>query len=209
MNRELRTWNRNFEPEPGTWNRERGTAAVRAVLLVLLAVWTWRFGAHPLDAEAIMGSFLHLVNLPFHEAGHVLFSPFGALMMSLGGSLLQVIVPVVCAVALARKPDVFGAAVATWWAGQSLADLAPYIADARALQLVLLGGATGAEVEGHDWEAILLSLGWLHRDRQLGMTAHVLGTLTMAASLAVAGWIAWRDQRKSTSQTLPRTSPYS
>ena len=57
-------------------------------------MWTWRFGAHPLDAEAIMGSFLHLVNLPFHEAGHILFSPFGAFMTSLGGSLLPALYPV-------------------------------------------------------------------------------------------------------------------
>ena len=42
---------------------------------------------------------------------------------------------------------------AIWWMGQSLTDVAPYINDARALQLVLLGGRTGAEVEGHDWES--------------------------------------------------------
>jgi hypothetical protein len=181
----------------------------RGALVALLAILTWRFGAHPLDASRIMGSFLHLVDLAFHEAGHVFLSPFGPFMTALGGSLMQVAVPVVCGVALARRPDAFGAAVAAWWAGQNLVDLAPYIADARALQLPLLGGATGAEVEGHDWEAILGSLGWLHRDRQLGMTAHVLGTAIMAASVVVAGWIAARDHRRSTSHTLPRTSPYS
>jgi hypothetical protein len=181
----------------------------RGALLTLLAFWTWRFGTHPLDFGTINGSFLHVVNLPFHEAGHMLFAPFGSFMTSLGGSLMQVIVPVICAIALARKPDMFGAAVAIWWAGQSLVDVAPYIADARVLQMPLLGGGTGAEVEGHDWEAILTALGWLHRDRQLGMTAHLFGTLTMASSLAVAAWVARRDQGKSTSQTLPRTSPYS
>ena len=158
----------------------------------MLAALTWRFGAHPLDASRVMGSFLHLVNLPFHEAGHILLSPFGPFLMALGGSLMQVAVPVVCGVALARRPDPFGAAVAAWWAGQNLIDLAPYIADARALQLPLLGGATGAEVEGHDWEAILTSLGCLHRDRQLAMTAHMLGTIVMAATVAVAAWIVLR-----------------
>ena len=162
---------------------------------MLLAVWTWRFGRHPLDGEVIAGSFLHLINLPFHEAGHILFSPFGEFMTALGGSLMQVIIPLVCAVALARKPDAFGTAVAVWWVGQNLVDLGPYIADARALQLPLLGGQTGAEVEGHDWEAILGSLGWLHRDRQIGMAAHVLGTLAMMASLAAGAWITWRDHR--------------
>ena len=38
---------------------------------------------------------MHLINLVFHEAGHILFAPFGSFMMSLGGSLLQVIVAAV------------------------------------------------------------------------------------------------------------------
>ena len=171
--------------------------AGRAVLLVLLAVWTWRFATHPLDAGVIGESFLHLVNLPFHEAGHIFFSLLGPFMMSLGGSLTQVLVPIVCVVAFARRQDLFAAAIATWWAGQNLVDLGPYIADARALQIPLLGGATGAEVEGHDWEAILSALGWLHRDRQLGMAAHVTGSVTMVVSLAVAAWAAGVRSRDS------------
>jgi hypothetical protein len=181
----------------------------RGALLALLAVWTFRFITHPLNVSVINGSFLHLVNLPFHEAGHLFFAPFGSFLMSLGGSLTQVLVPVVCIVAFVRKPDLFGAAVATWWAGQNLVDLGPYIADARALQMPLLGGATGAEVEGHDWEAILHTLGWLHLDRRLGMAAHVIGSVTMIAAIATAGWIAWSDYRNSNNQTFPRTRPYS
>jgi hypothetical protein len=169
----------------------------RGALLVLLAVWTVRFMTHPLNFSVINGSFLHVVNLPFHEAGHLFFAPFGSFFMSLGGSLTQVLIPVICVVAFVRKPDLFGAAVATWWAGQNLVDLGPYIADARTLQMPLLGGSTGAEVEGHDWEAILQTLGWLHLDRSLGMTAHVLGSATMIAGLVAAAWIAWTDHRDS------------
>ena len=33
----------------------------------------------------------------FHEAGHILFSPFGRFMTVLGGSLTQVLVPLLCA----------------------------------------------------------------------------------------------------------------
>ena len=44
-----------------------------------------------------MNSFLHLINLLFHEAGHIIFSPFGQFMTMLGGSLMQVLVPIVCA----------------------------------------------------------------------------------------------------------------
>ena len=164
-------------------------SAGRALLLALLGWWTWRFVSHPLDWEVMNASFLHLVNLPFHEAGHYIFLPLGEFMTILGGSLLQVIVPIVCAVAFARRDDWFGTAVGGWWAGESLVDLAPYIADARALQMPLLGGATGAEVEGHDWEAILTRLGWLHLDHTLGMTVHVAGSVVMIAALVFGTWV--------------------
>jgi hypothetical protein len=164
----------------------------RWALLGVLLWWTGRFALHPLDGGHAGGSFLHLVNLPFHEAGHVLLSPFGPFMTALGGSLMQLIVPLACAASFVRREDRFAAAVCVWWAGQSLVDLAPYVADARALQLVLLGGFTGAEVEGHDWEAILAALGWLHRDRQLGMAAHLAGTATMVCALVAAAWLTRR-----------------
>jgi hypothetical protein len=167
----------------------------RAVLLALLALWTASFLRAGMSPERLMASFLHLVNLPFHEAGHVLFSPFGRFLTVLGGSLLQVAVPLLCAgVFLARNRDPFAASVATWWAGQSLLDLAPYVADARALALPLLGGRTGAEVEGHDWEYLLTTLGLLRQDVALGRLCFGLGAALMVASLVWGGLALWRKR---------------
>lgn len=158
----------------------------RAVFLVLLAVWTFGFLRHGMDARHLMDSFLHMVHLPFHEAGHVLLAPFGRFLSVLGGSLFQVAIPLVCgAVFLLKNRDPYAAAVTLWWAGQSLMDLAPYIADARALRLPLLGGRTGAEVEGHDWEYLLGALGFMSQDVTLGKLSFALGALTMLAAL---GW---------------------
>jgi hypothetical protein len=162
-------------------------------LLLGLTIWTWRFARSPLG-PAVMESFLHLPDLVFHEAGHMIFAPFGRFMSVLGGSLLQVLVPVVTVIAFLRQSQPFSAAVGAWWAGQNLVDLAPYIADARALQLVLLGGRTGAEVEGHDWEYILTTLGMTHLDRTIGLSAHYLGVVVMAASIAVAAWTLYRPR---------------
>lgn len=168
---------------------ERTGRWIGVVILVLL---TWRFAREPLDGSA-MGSFLHLPNLVFHEAGHFLFMPFGRFMSVLGGSLTQVLIPIVCAVAFVREENPYAAAVCAWWAGQNLIDVAPYIADARALQLPLLGGGTGAEVEGHDWEYLLGTLGWLHLDRALGRAAQISGTLVMIASI---GWAIRSSSRR-------------
>lgn len=81
-------------------------------------------------------------------------------------------------------------------------DLAPYIGDARALQLPLLGGATGAEVEGHDWEAILGALGWLEHDRAFATLAHATGALLILASLAWGAHVLLR-QRQRLAQSPP------
>ena len=161
------------------------TRWARIALIAGLAYWTWQFARTPLSPDA-MESFLHLPDLVFHEAGHLIFNPFGQFMSVLGGSLMQVLIPVVCAIAFIRQEQLFGAAVCVWWAGQNLVDLAPYIADARALQLVLLGGRTGAEVEGHDWEYLLTRLRIIHLDQTLGRATHALGMLIMIASLPFA-----------------------
>lgn len=156
---------------------------VRAAVLVALVVWSWRIAsAGPSQEE--QSTLLHLPNLVFHEAGHVIFSPLGRFMTVFGGSLLQFLVPVILAGAFLRQRNQFGAVVCTWWAGQNLVDVSLYIADARALQLVLIGGRTGAEVEGHDWEFILTSLGWIHRDAAIGLATRRVGLVIMVAALA-------------------------
>ena len=48
--------------------------AGRALIWFGLAVWGWKFVSRPMDAEFLAGSFLHNINLPFHEGGHVIFS---------------------------------------------------------------------------------------------------------------------------------------
>jgi len=161
--------------------------AGRIVLLLLLLRWTVLFLVWPMREDVVGASFLHLINLPFHEAGHILFSPFGEFMTTLGGSLMQVLVPIVCAGAfLTTNWNPFGAAVMGWWAGENLTDVAIYINDARALQLTLIGGHTGAEVEGHDWEHILLMTNSLHLDHRLANIAQFLGAALMMACLVWA-----------------------
>jgi len=158
--------------------------AGQIVLLLLLARWTFLFLVWPMREDVIGASFLHLINLPFHEAGHVLFSPFGEFMTTLGGSLMQVVVPIACGVAfLTTHWNPFAAAVMGWWAGENLMDVAIYINDARALQLTLIGGQTGAEVEGHDWERILMLTNSLHLDHQLANIAQLAGAAAMIGCL--------------------------
>ena len=166
----------------------------RAAFLVLLAWWTYWFAYRPMGVGVLDYPFFHLPNLVFHEAGHWIFSFFGRFIMVLGGSLNQCLVPLVLAIAFARERQWFAAAVMVWWVGENFLDLAPYIADARALKLVLLGGKTGAEVEGHDWEYLLNALGISHLDIIIGTWVHRTGLLLMFASVGAAAYTLFRKE---------------
>ena len=165
--------------------------AGRFALLLLLTYWTWRLLTHPFQQEIVDGSFLHVVDLMFHEAGHVIFSPFGVFMTTLGGSLMQCLVPIICAVAFFRtNRDMFAVAIMGWWLGENLQDVAMYINDARDLQLQLLGGGTGAEVEGHDWERLLTTMNALHLDHTIGHVVQIAGAVLMVGGLGYGFFVA-------------------
>lgn len=129
---------------------------------------------------------LHLVDLVFHEAGHVLFGFFGRFLGVLGGSLNQVLVPAVCTAVFVARRQPASAAVPLFWAGQSLTDVAVYVADGRAMALPLL-----ADGLLHDWNFILGHLGLLHHAETLGRATFALGALTMLASVALLALTAF------------------
>jgi len=186
----------DFEPIPGT---EKPVIIGRAIVWAILCWLFLTFAAHSVASNYAGASFLHLPNLVFHEAGHILFAFFPRFLTVLGGSATQVLIPIVCAVALWRHGDRFGTSVALWWAGQNFVDLAPYINDARDLQLVLLGGHTGQEVEGHDWEYLLQATGLSTWDHTLGRLAHLYGIVVMLAALAWGAYEIRRSWRESVS----------
>lgn len=170
----------------------------RGLVLLLMVWWGVKFIVTPLETNYTGASFLHLINLPFHEAGHLIFSPFGRFMMILGGSLGQVLMPLIClGTFLVKTRDPFGASVALWWTAESLMDLAPYIDDARAMDLMLLGGVTGKETDGHDWNNLLTMLGMLAWDHRLAHLAYNIGIVLMLASIAWGGWLLIRHYERS------------
>jgi hypothetical protein len=168
----------------------------RVFFFLVLSVWGARFIAAPIESNYVGHSFMHLINLPFHEAGHILFSFFGDFLRVLGGTLAQVLVPLVCLVAFLRQTEPFGASCCLWWTGQSFVDAAPYIYDARAGQLILLGGITGQDnPDFHDWHNILARLGLLQYDHALAYMAKSVGSCLIVLSLAWAAWALFRQRR--------------
>ena len=81
------------------------------------------------------------------------------------------------------RRDNFAASLMLWWAAASIIDVAPYIWDAYDPKLMLLGGNTGAESDGHDWQNILGDLGLIRRAHLIADFAHAR-LLTMLAAYA-------------------------
>jgi hypothetical protein len=168
----------------------------RIAALALLAVWGWFLFGYDYRTAEINDSFLHNIVLPIHEAGHVLFIPFGEFLTILGGSLLQLALPLGIGIAfILKNRDNFGAAVCLWWTGASLVDLSAYIYDSLHPQMLLLGGHTG-EDGPHDWIYLLDTLGQLQRAQGWGAFAHVLGGLIMLAALIWGTLVLSRQRRK-------------
>lgn len=177
---------------------ERTARTARAVTLALFTLWTLWIWKDSSVRDGETGSpFLHLVLLPFHEAGHyAIFRWFGPFIMTLGGTLGQHLMPIVCGYALLfKRRDVFGAALCLWLLGFSTLDMAVYMYDAFDPKMPLLGGGTGAESDGHDWQNLFGDTGLLRHARGIGMFFGVVGRAMMAAGLGWAGYVLHRSRR--------------
>jgi len=150
-----------------------------------------------------ISGFIHGIDLVFHEAGHVIFGFFGEFIAVLGGSLNQVLMPLIATIAFLRTRQPASATVTLWWTGQSLTDVAIYAADGRAKALPLL-----AEGLIHDWGYILGRLGLRQSAETVGRAIFALGALTMLAALALLALDLLRCWNASSPDTdgRPRTA---
>jgi hypothetical protein len=167
-------------------NRQSSVAELlgRTVLWAALLVWGLVMITGPIEKGWC--TFLHNVNLPIHETGHLIFLLFGRFAHFLGGSIFQILLPLVFSAAfLIYKRDAFAAAVMLWWTGQNFLDVSSYINDARAMSANLVGGNI------HDWNWLLAHMGLLHQDRQIAAIVFGIGATIMILSVIWSGWILW------------------
>ena len=136
---------------------------------------------------------LDSLNLVFHEAGHPLFGIFGwETLTILGGTLMQLLVPMLVFAAAWGRRQAAGTALAACWFFQNFHSIARYMADAREQALPLVGGGE------HDWFNLFLRWDCLERDTAIARNVHILGWLGMLGS---ATWLIWRWARREAPQS--------
>ncbi|MDO8342957.1 MAG: hypothetical protein Q7T48_07150 [Cellvibrio sp.] len=172
---------------------DAGAFWARVACLVAFTLWGGYFITGGVDWEKIGSSFMHNINLPFHEFGHILFMPFGEFMMILGGSLFQVLLPLaLMCVFVFKQRDTFAGSIMLWWCGQSFIDVSPYIADAEYRALPLVGG--GGE-ESHDWGNLLTMMNALDSTQVVANCSFGIGALLIIAALVWGGLILKAQQK--------------
>jgi hypothetical protein len=153
-----------------------------AAFVAYIAYWTWRGGGVPLVDDA---------NFAVHEAGHPLAALFSDRLGVYGGTLAQLAFPAVCMLEFWRRRWTVSYALCGIWFGQSLLNVAAYVADARAMRLPLVGFT---DHPLHDWHLILSRWGLLRHDMVLANGVRVLAWLAIAASLGFLAYRWWRGR---------------
>ena len=142
------------------------------------------------------GSFLDLVDLPIHEFGHLLFSPFGQFIGVAGGSLFQIVMPAIFVGYFAWNQKYYSAAIVLFWVGQSFLNVFVYAQDAVVMQIVLLGGLTGSEGSFHDWNYLLTETGLIKSTKTIAGFIRLSGTTCIIAASILSIRFALRDDEK-------------
>jgi hypothetical protein len=164
------------------WDVPRSVWLGRLATLVVLALWSTSVAFGRMTEPPTL---LHLSVILFHEAGHVVFAPFGATLGVAGGTLGQLLMPLICAVALHRSGDNFGAALCSAWMALSLVDASVYAYDAADPVLPLIGGGTGAD-SFHDFVFLFDRYGQLGHARGWALLMKAIGVVAALVSLAWA-----------------------
>ncbi len=126
---------------------------------------------------------LHSINLIFHEAGHMVFMFFGEFIYVLGGTLMQLLVPLTFLIYFARYRQWYSVSIMWWWIGTNFVDIGIYISDAQIQILPLLGGGN------HDWYYLLTRMGLLQKEYIIGGAVSSAGTICMFGALLTAFYI--------------------
>ena len=132
-----------------------------------------------------------------HEAGHIYWSWGGATIKSLGGTLNEIIFPIVFLTICLLKNYAFLAALFTYWLGHSLFGISYYAADAIERKLPLVGGGS------HDWNIVLSNLNILSLTKAISGTFFAAGCLISILALGLYLYLVINRQ-KTISSSLQR-----
>jgi hypothetical protein len=141
-------------------------------LLAVLGFFTYQLLTQPQPWILI-----DALNLGIHEAGHLVFTPFGMFIYMLGGTIGQLSVPIAFAGYFGYTKRWDALLFCLWWIGENLVNISVYMRDAIAQELPLFGGGI------HDWGWIFTELNLLDQSAMIADIVHLIALLFLFSSL--------------------------
>jgi hypothetical protein len=127
-------------------------------------------------------------NLVFHEAGHPLVGLVSQNLMVYGGTLGQLVFPILTSFHFWRRKEPYSFALCLAWFFENLLNIARYMADARTQVLPFVGGGE------HDWTEIFSR--WHVLAYDLGI-AHTLAAVGWMGIVGTGLWLFLSQRRSS------------
>lgn len=143
--------------------------------LVVALIFAWYFLSSALSTSD--WHFIDNVDLIIHEAGHWIFIFFGQFISILGGSLTQVLIPIIFVSYFFLKKDYFSTSLLSMWVGYNIVNVAVYMSDSVKMNLPLLGGESSI----HDWNYIFSALNILNQSSWIASIINALGIFVVIA----------------------------
>lgn len=157
----------------------------KGVLIALSLLAAWIGWQHFLTGDAWV-FLLDNTNLALHEAGHPIVGLFSSRLTVYGGTIFQLLFPILFAHYFRRERQTAGWAASLLWLAENLMNVGRYMKDARARELPLVGGGD------HDWTEIFGRWGVLAHDVRIGNSLKIVGL-----ALAVyAVWWMWQQRQQ-------------
>jgi hypothetical protein len=138
--------------------------------------------------------FPDFVNLMIHEAGHLFFAWGGHTIMLLGGTLGELIVPLVCAAGFLFQRQIYGCTFSVFWFFENFLYIGTYMADARTSALPLVNS------DESDWTILFTQWNIIAYDQKIGTLFRFVGWLGM---IAIMGWLVYRIFRTEQPELRP------
>lgn len=129
------------------------------------------------EYRSIMGWF----NYWIHEAGHLVFLPFGEFLEAASGTLLECLIPIIFMIAFYRQKDFFGISFCFGWLATCFFYASWYMAEAQQ-----------TDDWRHDWFNMLSTMGILQYNRTMAFFVKIFGVVLMLISILSGFWLLWQ-----------------
>ncbi len=167
-------------PEKPIKSKEDGKEAKNFWIRIIIIAALFIFYTQWLKHDKYF-SFLDYVNLAFHEPGHLVFAPFGHFLMMAGGTISQLLMPLICLIYFLKRNSELGWQLCLFWIGENLLNISIYAGDAIRQELPLVAGGV------HDWTYLLTATGLIAHTPQVEKFIFLLGSATIFLSFYFIG----------------------